>query len=1096
MIHDQHFKKRLMEGSPFPVAYSLRQRLGVGDNEIERIENTTKQQLEAILFWVASVSLAAYRYKGLFSRKLNRFIQDFFTSSKAPTYGVWAGLIRNIFNEFNQWGVEFPIPQLEKPYFQSSKKSSRVARAIDYLVADRNTISHLASMGADQKRVFIAKMQKNLDLVFQCFADFLLKFHPVYLVSRSTRINLKGPSNDFFPLNSESFGPNQEDCIKRIWLVGDSQDFLFPMDPFFFLLGEEQCAFLISYGKENSKAGGFRVRAHIMQPASEEYLDKQTLMHNQGLVEELGRLDEGFCQFNRATPPKFKKSPAFRIFKTMLPEMVDHRSRFLGREGELFEARKWVNQLRARDVDSKVLIITSEMGMGKSGFLANLAMDQNAIFHFTAPYDQRNLLLSIYESLGRQIVQKYKVGNAYSSNHQTSNLNSLDMLGKLLQIIRVEDNPLIIIIDNLDGFKDHGRELLQQFPFPLPVGVGLVISARELPKIPSSINFCHIHLSGLDRHSMAEIVKMHLSEEPNCDVDNLSESLQKITMGSPLILRMFLGDRLLLKKISLIEKPEDVFRPLIERFDGRLDEDLYEMLLCFLSITQKPFKIHDIAHIVKAKVRKIHSFTRAIKPYLRLNKMDEVSFSSPQISEYLTNMPDKDGVDSGLLYDTIRLFIEFLTETEDEVFIKYRRNYMPILISRLPKAEGKKRLESWFKSPDFKDKLRSTKVGYAPHEDLRIYLDVVDGKLSFLVDLIQSLLKEDSEAILINTLLCLYSLREIPLGPLAETLQALESNDSDWVQSTLCRLKRKRYNDREASDRPKLLIFDFTAHFPLICQFSDEQSPFHLQLTDSSAERREWVWKEEIPFIVTTLDEIGSINRMGFHYLPFYRLFHSTGLDAIVVARNNQEKIFCVEDLKGKSVGFEAGSISEFWLKQVLENHGLEIDDVESRPFVSIEDCCRELYLNKIDAGVLWEPWVSRLQGSPIFESGDFEQVIQDALCVRSDLAAQYLDEAALLVQAWETQACKIKTEQLLVITHFFHSSHEEIRDQFKKIKFLTWQESRDLFLNEDEPGNVLGISNNLARLQGSCDPLFNYDRARKYILDLDKRFSLAKDVL
>src|ERR1044071_9693648 len=103
--------------------------------------------------------------------------------------------------------------------------------------------------------------------------------------------------------------------------------------------------------------------------------------------------------------------------------------------------------------------------------------------------------------------------------------------------------------------------------------------------------------------------------------------------------------------------------------------------------------------------------------------------------------------------------------------------------------------------------------------------------------------------------------------------------------------------------------------------------------------------------LVTTLDTMSQYWNAETPYRAILGLDESSGGDGIVV----NSGIASVEDLKGKKIGVNVGSVSQFFLEYVLKEHNMTDADAQ---LVKMKqgDVPAALASNQIDAGVTWEP--------------------------------------------------------------------------------------------------------------------------------------------
>ena len=79
------------------------------------------------------------------------------------------------------------------------------------------------------------------------------------------------------------------------------------------------------------------------------------------------------------------------------------------------------------------------------------------------------------------------------------------------------------------------------------------------------------------------------------------------------------------------------------------------------------------------------------------------------------------------------------------------------------------------------------------------------------------------------------------------------------------------------------------------------------------------------------------------------------GGDGIIAKKD----ITSVADLKGKKVGVNKGSVSEFYLNDLLDKAGLKESDLNVVNMTA-GDAGSAFVTGRVDAAVTWEPWLSR----------------------------------------------------------------------------------------------------------------------------------------
>jgi NitT/TauT family transport system substrate-binding protein len=129
---------------------------------------------------------------------------------------------------------------------------------------------------------------------------------------------------------------------------------------------------------------------------------------------------------------------------------------------------------------------------------------------------------------------------------------------------------------------------------------------------------------------------------------------------------------------------------------------------------------------------------------------------------------------------------------------------------------------------------------------------------------------------------------------------------------------------------------------------------------------------------------------------------NSAGNDALMVG----PKIKSFADLKGKSIALEQFSISHFVLANALAKNGLSMKDVKVVN-LSAGDAASAFMAGRVDAAVVWNPWVSRIQtsgkGRALFTSSDMPGLVPDLLVAHGKALGDPAKRAELVgvIKAW-----------------------------------------------------------------------------------------------
>jgi NitT/TauT family transport system substrate-binding protein len=126
----------------------------------------------------------------------------------------------------------------------------------------------------------------------------------------------------------------------------------------------------------------------------------------------------------------------------------------------------------------------------------------------------------------------------------------------------------------------------------------------------------------------------------------------------------------------------------------------------------------------------------------------------------------------------------------------------------------------------------------------------------------------------------------------------------------------------------------------------------------------------------------------------------SVGGDGILASKS----IKSVADLKGKSIAVNQGSVSEFFLAQVLQANGLSLKDVKELNMKSGE-AGAAFVAGRVDVAVTWEPWLSkakaRADSQVLVSSKQYPDLIVDSFGFRKEFIQKYPDTVKEFMRAY-----------------------------------------------------------------------------------------------
>ncbi|NEQ29200.1 MAG: aliphatic sulfonate ABC transporter substrate-binding protein, partial [Microcoleus sp. SIO2G3] len=127
---------------------------------------------------------------------------------------------------------------------------------------------------------------------------------------------------------------------------------------------------------------------------------------------------------------------------------------------------------------------------------------------------------------------------------------------------------------------------------------------------------------------------------------------------------------------------------------------------------------------------------------------------------------------------------------------------------------------------------------------------------------------------------------------------------------------------------------------------------------------------------------------------------NSTGNDKIIAA----EGINSVEDLRGKKVAAEEGTVDHFLLLLGLEKSGMTQADIEFQP-LETGAAAAAFVAGQVDAVGVFAPFTTQALTRPgskeLFSSKDFPGAISDHLVVQRKLVEERPDDVQAIVNTW-----------------------------------------------------------------------------------------------
>lgn len=173
-----------------------------------------------------------------------------------------------------------------------------------------------------------------------------------------------------------------------------------------------------------------------------------------------------------------------------------------------------------------------------------------------------------------------------------------------------------------------------------------------------------------------------------------------------------------------------------------------------------------------------------------------------------------------------------------------------------------------------------------------------------------------------------------------------------------------------------------------------------LVLMEDPKERFPTLMADRIQMIASTVDTALLYMKKPTDYQYVVAVDDSDGGDGIVA----KKAITSIDDLKGKQVAVDAGSVSDFYLNVLLTKAGLKESDLHTVNMTAA-DAGSAFVAGRVDAAVTWQPWLSRGEatdfGHLLTDSSKTPGLITDVLIAKTDWVNAHRQEVAAIVKSW-----------------------------------------------------------------------------------------------
>jgi NitT/TauT family transport system substrate-binding protein len=187
----------------------------------------------------------------------------------------------------------------------------------------------------------------------------------------------------------------------------------------------------------------------------------------------------------------------------------------------------------------------------------------------------------------------------------------------------------------------------------------------------------------------------------------------------------------------------------------------------------------------------------------------------------------------------------------------------------------------------------------------------------------------------------------------------------------------------------------------------------------------------------------------------------SVGGDGIVAKKS----IESFADLKGKKVAAQKGLPSDFFLRVLLQQNGMDANDID---YIDMEtaQAGAAFLAGDLDAAVVWEPWLTRAReqgdGHVLASTREYRDLIVDCLAFNPDMIQRKSSDVQRIVNAILKAIDYAKAHPLEaseIMAKYFEVDPQKYRDILKGVEFADLERNREYFGTDDAPGPIYRVA-------------------------------------
>jgi NitT/TauT family transport system substrate-binding protein len=240
--------------------------------------------------------------------------------------------------------------------------------------------------------------------------------------------------------------------------------------------------------------------------------------------------------------------------------------------------------------------------------------------------------------------------------------------------------------------------------------------------------------------------------------------------------------------------------------------------------------------------------------------------------------------------------------------------------------------------------------------------------------------------------------------------------------------------------------------------FKQEGVEIELSVMENTPLKMGALMAGRVDIVASTADEFPTYMRNGKPLRYILAVDNSNGGDGVVSNKN----IKTVADLKGRTVAFEEGSVSQFFINALLRQAGLTQKDIKVVNMTAT-DAGVAFSANRVDAAVTWEPHLSQGantdHGKVLVSSSQTPGLIVDVVAVLDKTAKDKRKELKGFVRAWQRALDFLESnpdEGYRIMAKGvggWLEDPEEFKGAVTGIEYLSIERNKEMFGTAQNPG-------------------------------------------